>query len=45
MEDILEVYSMILGRPWLKQVKVDHDLGNNILMIIVNTKTMASNTN
>jgi hypothetical protein len=40
MEDILEAYSMFLKTPWLKQVKVHHDWGNNILTIIVNTKTM-----
>jgi hypothetical protein len=38
MENIPEAYSMILGRPWLKQAKVHHDWGNNTLTIIVNTK-------
>ncbi len=31
---------MFLGRPWLKQAKVHHDWGNNILTIIVDTNTM-----
>ncbi len=26
-------YSMLLGRPWLKDVKVAHDLGSNIITI------------
>jgi hypothetical protein len=26
-------YSMLLGRPWLKDVKVAHDWGNNIVTI------------
>jgi hypothetical protein len=40
MEDILEAYSMLLGRPWLKQAKTHHDCGNNTLTIIVDTKIM-----
>ncbi len=40
MEDTLEAYSMLLGRPWLKQTKVHHDWGNNTLTIITDTKTM-----
>jgi hypothetical protein len=44
MEDTLEVYSIFLGRPWLKQAKVHHDWGNNTLTIIINTKTMTLNT-
>jgi len=38
MENTLEVYSMFLGRPWLKQTKVHLDWGNNTLTIIANTK-------
>jgi hypothetical protein len=45
MEDTLEAYLMLLGRPWLKQVKTHHDWGNNILTIIVDTKTMTLSTN
>jgi len=26
-------YFMLLGRPWLKDVKVSHDWGNNIITI------------
>jgi hypothetical protein len=26
-------YSMLLGRPWLKDVKMAHDKGNNIITI------------
>jgi hypothetical protein len=37
MEDTPKAYLMFLGRPWLKQVKVYHDWGNNILRIIVDT--------
>jgi hypothetical protein len=34
MEEGNEAYSMLLGRPWLKQVKVTHDRGSNALTII-----------
>jgi hypothetical protein len=44
MEDILEAYLMFLKRPWLKQTKLHHDWGNNILIIIVDTKTMTLST-
>jgi hypothetical protein len=40
MEDIPEPYFMLWGRPWLKQTKVHHDWGNNILTIIADTKIM-----
>jgi hypothetical protein len=33
MEEGNEAYSMLLGRPWLKQVKVTHGQGNNTLII------------
>jgi hypothetical protein len=37
-------YSMLLGRPWLKDVKVAHDSGTNIVTIqgngIVKTMTI-----
>jgi hypothetical protein len=26
-------YSMLFGRPWLKDVKVAHDWGNDMIMI------------
>jgi hypothetical protein len=38
MEDTPKAYSMLLGRAWLKQAKTHHDLGNNTLTIIANTK-------
>jgi predicted transport protein len=44
MEDTLEAYLMFLKRPWLKQVKAHHDWGNNILTIIIDTKTMTLST-
>jgi len=45
-------YSMLLGRPWLQDVKVMHDWGNNLISIkgngivhtIVITKHLDSNT-
>ncbi len=40
MGDTSQAYSMFLGRPWLMQVKVHHDWGNNTLTIIVDIKTM-----
>jgi hypothetical protein len=40
IKDTPKVYLMFLGRPWLKQAKVHHDWGNNILTIIVDTNTM-----
>jgi hypothetical protein len=44
MEHTLKAYLMFLGRPWLKQVKVRHDWGNNTLTIIVNTNRMTLST-
>jgi hypothetical protein len=26
-------YSMLLGKPWLRDIKVEHDWGNNIVTI------------
>jgi hypothetical protein len=26
-------YSMLLGRPWLKTIKVTHDWGNNVINV------------
>jgi hypothetical protein len=31
-------YSMVLGKPWLRDVKVAHDWGNNIVTIQGNGK-------
>jgi hypothetical protein len=33
MENGIEVYSMLLGRLWLKQAKVHHSWGDNTLTI------------
>lgn len=38
MEEGREVYSMLLGRPWLKQTKATHDWGNNALIITFGDK-------
>jgi hypothetical protein len=43
MEDTLEAYSMFLRRPWLKQIKMHHDWGNNTLKIIIDTKRITLN--
>jgi hypothetical protein len=43
MEDTPKACSMFLGRPWLKQAKAHHDLGNNTLTIIVDTNIMTLN--
>jgi len=44
MEDTSKVYLMFLRRPWLKQAKVHHDWGNNILTIITGTNIVTLNT-
>jgi hypothetical protein len=33
MENGVEVYSMILGRPWLKEARTHHNWGDNTLII------------
>jgi hypothetical protein len=35
---------MLLGRPWLKQVKVYHDWGNNVLTIVMKDKIVTLST-
>jgi hypothetical protein len=35
---------MFLGRPWLKQAKAHHDLGNITLTIIIDTNRMTLST-
>jgi hypothetical protein len=35
MENGVETYSMLLGRPWLKQTKVRHNWGDSALTIIL----------
>jgi hypothetical protein len=27
------IYSMLLGKPWLRNVKVTHDSGNNVITV------------
>jgi hypothetical protein len=44
MEYIIKAYSMLLGRPLLRQAKAYHDWGNNTLTIIVDTITVTLNT-
>jgi len=39
-----EIYSMFLGRPWLKQAKVNHNWGDNTLTIIAGERIMAMST-
>jgi hypothetical protein len=44
MEYIRKAYSMLLGKPWLRQTKAHHDWGNNTLTIIVDIIIMTLNT-
>ncbi len=44
MEDLQKTYFMLLGGPWLKQVKVYHDWGNNVLTIVMKDKIVTLNT-
>jgi len=39
-----EIYSMFLGRPWLKQAKVNHNWGDSTLTIIAGERIMAMST-
>jgi len=34
VENGIEAYSMLLGRPWLKQVKIHHNWGDGTLVPI-----------
>jgi hypothetical protein len=40
MENEVETYSMLLGRPWLKLAKVHHNWNDNTLTIISGEQTM-----
>ncbi len=40
MENGTKIYSMLLGRPWLKQVKANHNWGDNTLTITTRKRTM-----
>jgi hypothetical protein len=39
-----EIYSMFLGRPWLKQAKANHNWGDSTFTITVREWTMAVST-
>jgi len=43
MENEVETYSMLVGRPWLKQANVHHNWGDNTLTIISENKIMMLN--
>ncbi len=44
MEKWTKAYSMLLGRPWLKQTKAHHDWGNNTITITPEHRTMIHST-
>lgn len=44
MEKGKEAYSMLLGRPWLKQTKATHDWDNNALIITSRDKEITFTT-
>jgi hypothetical protein len=44
MENGIEAYSMLLGRPWLKQAKAYHKWGDSVLTIILGERTVIVNT-
>jgi hypothetical protein len=44
MENGIEAHSTLLGRLWLKQVKMHHNWGDNTLIIIYEDKTITFNT-
>jgi len=39
MENGIEAYSMLLGRPWLKQGKMHHNWGDNTITITSRDRT------
>jgi hypothetical protein len=39
-----KIYSMFLGRPWLKQAKANHNWGDNTHTITTKERTMAMST-
>jgi hypothetical protein len=39
-----ETYSMLLGRPWLKQTKVHHNWGDNTFTTISTNKIVTLST-
>ncbi len=44
MEIGIEAYSMLIGRPWLKQTKAHHNWGDNTLTIILENKIVTFST-
>lgn len=44
MEKGKEAYSMLFGRPWLKQTKATHDWDNNALIITSRDKEITFTT-
>jgi hypothetical protein len=44
MENGTKTYSMLLGRPWLKQVKANHNWGDSPLTITMGKRTMTMST-
>ncbi len=41
MGNEIKIYSMFLGRPWLKQAKANHNWGDSTLTITAREKIMA----
>jgi len=39
-----KIYSKLLGMPWLKQAKANHNWGESIFIIITGERTMAVRT-
>jgi hypothetical protein len=44
MENGTKTYLMLLGRPWLKQAKANHNWGDNTLTITTGERTVTVNT-
>jgi hypothetical protein len=44
MENGIEASSMLIGRPWLKQIKVHHNWGGNTFTIISKGRTVKVST-
>ncbi len=44
IENGTKTYLMLLGRPWLKYAKANHNLGANTFTIIVGERTVTMNT-
>jgi hypothetical protein len=44
MENGIEASSMLLGRPWLKQIKAHHNWGDNTFTIILKGRIVKVST-